>query len=228
MESAVWDTNFTGITVDIGASASWYGMVFGAASGSEIITDTTGGHTLTLGVGSFDGSGAIHSLTMNNNIALGNDQTWTWSSNTYILTIAGNVDNGGHLLTIKGQTPNGPEKFNGAIIGNGGLTLIGSAAVTLIGTNTYSGNTTVSAGKLIINTNASIANTPASLWPPARRSTFPPRPSSPLVGGQTLSGGANGTGTATIAASTSHGPGTVDTGDRRPSRLYGRGQCQQQ
>ena len=145
---------------------------------------------------------------MNNNVALGADQTWKWTANSFTLTIAGNVDNGGHLLTINGLNGNGPEKFNGAIIGNGGLTLTGSAAVTLSGTNTYSGDTTVSGGKLIINTNGSIANTPNITL--AAGTTLDVSAASPFTvsGGQTLSAGTNVTGTATIAAST-RGFGTL-------------------
>ena len=136
---------------------------------------------------------------MNNNIALSADQTWKWTANAYILTLAGNLDTGGHLLTINGQSGNASEKFNGAIIGNGGLTLTGSAAVTLSGTNTYSGNTTVNGGKLIINTNSSIANTPNITM--ASGTTFDISAAAPftLFGNQTLSGNTNGTGTGTIA-----------------------------
>jgi hypothetical protein len=194
----VWDTNNSGATVDIGASASWYGLVM-AANGAVTISDSTGGHTLTLGAGSLDGSAAVHSFTMSNNIALGADQIWKWTANSFTLTVAGNVDNGGHQLTINGLNGNGPEKFNGAIIGNGGLTLTGSAAVTLSGTNTYSGNTTVDGGKLIINTNGSIANTPGIAL--ATGTTLDISAASPftLFSGQTLSGDTSGTGTATIA-----------------------------
>jgi hypothetical protein len=194
----VWDTNNSGATVDIGASASWYGLVM-AANGAVTISDTIGGRTLTLGAGSLDGSAAVHSFTMSNNVALSADQTWKWSANSFVLTLVGNLDTGGHQLTINGLNGNGPEKFNGAVIGNGGLTLIGSAALTLSGTNTYSGNTTLSGGKLIINTNGSIANTPNIAL--ATGTTFDISAASPftLFGNQTLSADTSGTGTATIA-----------------------------
>ncbi|MDB6067594.1 MAG: hypothetical protein JWR26_3802 [Pedosphaera sp.] len=203
-----WDTNSTGGTVDIGSSATWYGLIYGA-NGAVTVTDTGGGHTLTLGAGSLDGSSAVHSLTMSNNFALSTDQTWKWTASSFTLTIGGRLDNGGHLLTINGLNGNGPEKFNGAIIGNGGLTLTGSAAVTLSGTNTYSGNTTVSGGKLVINTNGSIATTPSIAL--ASGTTFDITAASPftLFGGQTLSGGNSGTGTATIPTSTTNGSGTL-------------------
>ncbi len=192
-----WDTNSTGGTVDIGASANWYGLVM-AANGAVTITDTNGGNTLTLGAGSLDGSAAVHSFTMNNNVALSADQIWKWTANAYTLTFAGHLDTGGHQLTINGLNGNGPEKFNGTITGNGGLTLIGSAAVTLSGTNTYSGNTTVGGGKLIINTNGSIANTPSIAL--AAGTTLDVSAAAPftLLGSQTLSGDTSGTGTAII------------------------------
>jgi adhesin/invasin len=193
----VWDTNNSGATVDIGASASWYGLVM-AANGAVTISDSAGGHTLTLGAGSLDGSAAVHSFTMSNNIALAADQTWKWTVNSYILTLVGNLDNGGHQFTINGLSVNGPEKFNGAITGSGGLTLTSNAAVTLSGMNTYSGNTTISGGKLIINTNGSIANTPNITL--ASGTTLDISAASPftLFSGQTLSGDMSGNGNATI------------------------------
>ncbi|MEI9864404.1 MAG: hypothetical protein WDN00_07570 [Limisphaerales bacterium] len=192
----VWDANASGGTVDIGANASWYGLAY--AGGTVTVTDTGGGHTLTLGAGSLDGSSAVHSLTMNNNFALNADQTWKWTTSSFTLTIGGNLDNGGHLLTINGQNGNAGEKFNGAITGSGGLMLTSNAAVTLSGTNTYTGTTTVAGGKLIINTNGSIANTPGIAL--ASGTTFDISAAAPFTvfASQTLSGDGNGTGTATI------------------------------
>jgi len=204
----VWDTNSSGGTVDIGASATWYGLV-NNSSGTVTLTDTAGGHILTLGAGSLDASSAPHSFTINNNLALAADQIWKWTANSFTLTINSNLDNGGHLLTINGLNGNAPEKFNGPISGNGGLTLIGSAAVTLSSANTYTGNTTLNGGKLIITATGSIANSAKIAL--SSGTTFDVSAASPftIYGSQTLSGGTNGTGTATIAASTSAGPGTV-------------------
>ncbi|HTB85005.1 MAG TPA: invasin domain 3-containing protein [Candidatus Sulfotelmatobacter sp.] len=205
----IWDASSTGGTVDIGGSASWYGMVLNAASGAVTVTDTTGGHTLTLGAGSLDGSAAAHSLTFSNNLALGVDQTWKWTFMSFNLTLAGNVDNGGHTLTIFGQVQGAPVKFFGAITNSGGLILNSNAVVTLAGTNTYSGNTVVNGGKLIINTNGSIAGTAGILL--NSNTTLDVSLATPFTigGSQTLSGNTNGAGTATIAASTSAGAGQV-------------------
>jgi autotransporter-associated beta strand protein len=204
----IWDTNSTGGNVDIGGSASWYGMVFGA-NGSVTITDTNGGHTLTLGAGSFNGSAAVHSLTMSNNFALGANETWIWSVNSFTLTVAGSLDNGGYTLTINGQNNNAAEKFIGPITDSGGLILASNAAVTLFGANTYSGNTTVNGGKLIISTNGSIANSPNITLASGTALDISVATPFTISGSQTLSGNVNGTGSATILASTTSDPGTL-------------------
>jgi len=139
---------------------------------------------------------------MNNNLALNADQIWKWTASSFSLTIGGNLDNGGHLLTINGQNGNAGEKFNGAISGTGGLTLSSNAAVTLSGTNTYTGNTIVNGGKLVINTNGSIANSLGIALASGTTLDFSAPSSFTVSGGQTLSGGVNGT--ATI-----RGPGTL-------------------
>ena len=203
---AIWDTNVGGNTVDIGASASWYGIVYGP-TGSDTITDTAGGHTLTLGAAGLNAGASMHSLTMNNSFALSADQAWQWSSNGYTLTVAGNLDLGGHALTINVTSGGSHEIFNGAITDSGGLTLTGAAAsVTLSGTNTYTGNTTVSSGKLIINSNGSCANT--AIITVSSNTTLDISLATPftLSANQTLAGDPTGNGTATIVASTAQIP----------------------
>jgi len=203
-----WDTNSGGGTVDIGGSASWYGMVIGA-NGSLTITDTNGGSVLTLGAGGFDGSAAQHTTILSNGWALATDQTWKWTSKSYSVTFTGTINNNGHLLTIYGYNASSPEQFNGPISGNGGLTLLTNGDVTLNGANTYMGNTTVNGGKLIISTNGSIANSADIVL--GSNTTFDVSAVTPFVfsSGQTISGSTTGSGTATISASTSSGPGNV-------------------
>lgn len=200
-----WDTNTSGI-VDIGGSAAWYGLVMMPAN-SVTITDTNGGHTLTLGAGGVNGSVTQHSLTMSNNVALAVDQTWDWAQ--HALTLAGNLDTGGHLLAINGQNGGGTELFLGAVTGAGGLILESNAVLTLSGTNTYSGDTAIDSGKLIISTNGSIANSPIVTL--VSNVTLDVSAVSPftIFNGQTLSGSPTGTGTATIVASTTNGPGSL-------------------
>ncbi len=205
----IWDANSGSSTVDIGGNASWYGMLL-TNSSAVTITDTTGGHALTLGAGGFDGSTMSHSVTMNNGFALSADETWKWNTSSFILTLGGNVNNGGHVLTITANgNPAGGEKLNGAITGAGGLTLTGGAVVTLSGTNTYTGNTTISGGKLVINTNGSIAGSSGILL--SSNTTLDVSAASPFTmpGGQTLTGITTGGGTATIAANTANGLGAL-------------------
>ncbi len=70
-------------------------------------------------------------------------------------SIAGNVDNGGHLLTLTG---NGSSIVKNVLSGSGGLSKSGSGMLTLSSSNSYSGVTTVEAGTLLLGSGASIAN----------------------------------------------------------------------
>jgi autotransporter-associated beta strand protein len=70
------------------------------------------------------------------------------------------INNGGRLFTVN-QT--GAGSYAGVIAGSGGFTLgsLSSNTLTLSGTNTYSGATAVSAGKLTISSTGSINSTSA-------------------------------------------------------------------
>jgi autotransporter-associated beta strand protein len=71
------------------------------------------------------------------------------------LTISGSIDNGGNALTLGGA---GPMTISGAISGSGSLIKDGSGTVTLTASSSFSGSTTVSAGKLLIGTTGSLTN----------------------------------------------------------------------
>ncbi len=64
------------------------------------------------------------------------------------LTLTGNIVNGGYLLTVDGS--NVTAISTGVISGAGGLTKAGSGTLTLSGTNTYTGVTTINAGSLSV------------------------------------------------------------------------------
>jgi len=70
-----------------------------------------------------NGAGAV---TINSNVGLGANQTWT--------------NNSANALTVAGS-----------ISGSGNLTTAGSGTVNLSGSNTYTGNTTVSAGTMVVS-----------------------------------------------------------------------------
>ena len=73
-------------------------------------------------------------------------------------TTGGNVTLGAGYLAVGGDNTS-PQAYAGVISGTGGLVKIGSGTLTLVGTNAYSGVTTISAGKLLISSAQAIANT---------------------------------------------------------------------
>jgi fibronectin-binding autotransporter adhesin len=135
----------------------------GFAAGSQLGIDTTGG-----------------SLTCNSNIQ-GNMGLTKLGSNTLILTAANTytgptvvtsgslqVGNGGASGGL-GSGPvtdnsalvfdlSGPTTFGGIINGVGSLTQTCSSILTLLGSNTYSGGTTISAGTISLNNAGAVQN----------------------------------------------------------------------
>lgn len=121
------------------------------------------GYTLTLGSGGINLISAPdqQTITINTDIKLAAAQTWTINSpfvsppnyGRNFLTINGNVDNQGNLLTINtvlaSNAQNTPT-INGAISGAGGLTKNGVYQMYLYGANTYSGPTTINGGSIYV------------------------------------------------------------------------------
>ena len=65
-------------------------------------------------------------------------------------TSGGNVTLGAATLSVGGDNILYPAGYNGVISGTGGVTKIGNGTLTFAGANTYTGNTTLSGGKLQI------------------------------------------------------------------------------
>ena len=134
--------NFTN---SLGLSTTINSLNFATAN-SYTLSDT---NTLTIAAASGTGisvaSGAV-AQNINVPVNLGATQTWfNNSSNT--LTVSGSVNNEGYLLTITG-TGTGNTAISGNITGAGGLTDSNPNLLTLSGSNSYSGGTTLSAGTL--------------------------------------------------------------------------------
>jgi fibronectin-binding autotransporter adhesin len=141
----------------LGASAAWYGLMatnWSAAAGF-VINDSGG--TLTLGPGGLLGVNVNHSMTVNCALALTTDEAWDWSGTGGTLTLSNTMNNGGYQLTLSGSRP---ISVAGSVSGGGGLVKVGANTVTLAGTNIYTGNTTINAGKLALTGSGSIATTP--------------------------------------------------------------------
>lgn len=131
----------TGTTVAAGAALQIQGGV------------TIDPEPLTINGTGIGGAGALVNVsggnTWSGNVTLGAASTIGSSGGT--LTVNGNINNGGFLLTVTGA---GSTVFGGAgvLSGTGGLTKTGDGTLTLSGTgvNTYTGTTTVSDGALNI------------------------------------------------------------------------------
>ena len=142
---------------DVGDNASWYGLkVIGWSAGhGYTVTDTGGGHTITLGAGGLVGTTLTHSIFINNGFVLGDNQTWNWGSGPGPLTVNGNIDNGGYHFSLN---VNQTITVGGTIDGAGDLTKTGTGTLTLNAANTYSGNTVVSNGTLTLGASGILAS----------------------------------------------------------------------
>lgn len=126
----------------LSANRSITGLTFAAGAGAF----TFGGNgTLSLGAtGITNASGNLQTLTVP--LRLGANSTFTVSG-TGNLTLGGPLDTAGRMLTLTG-TGTGTGFINGLISGAGTLVKTGSRTWILAGANSYSGNTTLTAGTL--------------------------------------------------------------------------------
>ena len=122
---------------------------FNNNSGTAI---TLAGYTITLGSGgtggiTLDSSAGAHMV--NSAITLGAAKSFSNNSSS-LLSINGNVANGGYLLTFDG-TGSGGVTVASQITGTGGITKNNGGTLTLSGPNTYTGTITLNAGTLNLN-----------------------------------------------------------------------------
>ena len=76
------------------------------------------------------------------------------ASSGSLLTVSGNVADGGYLLTVAGS---GSTAISGGLSGGSGLTMSSAGLLTLSGSNTYTGTTTVNNGILALAFSAAVA-----------------------------------------------------------------------
>jgi autotransporter-associated beta strand protein len=127
----------------------------------------TGATTISGGTLVTDGGGQ---LTAGTTLAISNGATWqmtgAFSSNGATRTIGGLSGDGTVQTTTSGLTHNlavnkasGSDTFSGVIAGSGALIKQGAGTLALGGANTYSGDTTVSAGALWIGNSSALGST---------------------------------------------------------------------
>jgi len=117
-------------------------VIFNRAA--DFTIEAANGSTLTI-------TGGITKTAANNDtisapVVLGGAQTWSNDNADGVLTVSGNVTNGGFGLTVDGV---GATEISGDIGGTGSLTKSETGTLTLSGANTYTGTTTISAGTVI-------------------------------------------------------------------------------
>ena len=145
-DDAIFGWGGTGGAVTLGIGGTTAGsLTFNSFSGTYTLG--TAGNLLTLNNGLTMNSGA-GAVSIVSPVTLGAAQSWL-NNSTSLLTVGTDaVTNGGFLLTLGGS---GNTTVSSAIGGTGGLTKIGAGSLTLSATNTYTGQTTVTAGTLTLS-----------------------------------------------------------------------------
>ena len=138
-------TTLTDGTLQI-ASATSTGSV-GSFTSSAIGTGTLNLNGGTLSSGSVTSRTLLNAVTVGGNVILGD------AANNGKLTFSADVDLGGSARTL---TTASAINFDG-VVSNGGINKAGAGTLTLGGTSTYTGATTVEGGTLLVSTGGSIA-----------------------------------------------------------------------
>ena len=94
---------------------------------------------------------STNTQTIGNTIALSRNQSWKATSGDLVIT--GAVNTSGRRITFNGGKNS---TLTNVVSGSGSITQSGVGALTLSGSNTYSGTTSLSAGTLIIGSNTAL------------------------------------------------------------------------
>jgi len=141
--------NFAGIgtlpVTTLGQSFSIFGLVV-AATNTTQLTIANDSNTLTIGTGGISVANGAGAVTIATPIALNGDQTWANASTTNALTIAGPVGGSGNLTTSGNVTISSTGALGAGVIT---LSTSGPGTLTLMGSNTFTGATTINNGGII-------------------------------------------------------------------------------
>jgi len=154
------------LTISQNGSSTYSGVISG--NGSSLVKGGSGALTLS-GANTYNGttnitagtlivSGSLSDSTVVNVSA---DANYNLSASDTIGSFAGlgTINLGSYNLTT---ASNSSTVFDGVLAGNGNLSKGGTGSLTLNGTNTYSGITTVSCGTLALASDASLGTAPGS------------------------------------------------------------------
>ncbi len=161
--TAVNFSNASGInTFTLGATASITGTggtaILGSSGDEQLTIDVASTRNGAIDLGgagddqlTISGSGAFNDTLFNaSNVALtlnaGTTRQLQAAETLGSLAGDGNVDNNGFAFTVGGN--NDSTNFSGVMSGSGALVKEGSGSLTLTGSNTWSGGTTINAGDL--------------------------------------------------------------------------------
>jgi autotransporter-associated beta strand protein len=149
--------------LSLGISISGTGGLIKSGVGTLTITgaNTHSGNT-TLAAGTLV-AGATDTLSASSTHSVGAGTTLQldYSQTIKALSSSGTVNMAnGTVLTV--GAGNGSGLFSGVIQGNGSLVKSGTGALTLGGTNTYTGSTTINAGSLVLGTGGTTGSIPVT------------------------------------------------------------------
>ncbi|WIY24210.1 autotransporter outer membrane beta-barrel domain-containing protein [Parasedimentitalea psychrophila] len=191
------------ITNGTGATLSNAGTVTANVSNTTATSTLTTSDTITGDVtntlGTVNAAGVISGTVTQNSGTF----TLTAALSAGALSGAGDITNGGSLLTLDGDADATGETatYSGAISGTGGLTInVGEDTQVLSGANTYSGTTTITSGTLELSGGSAIADTGEI----ANAGTL-------LVSTAETVGALNGAGAVTLSATLTTGDAGDDT-----------------
>ncbi len=154
--SGTWTSASSGLWSD---TANWLGGTVADASGSTAdfnTLDLTADTTVNL-----DSARTLTGLTFGDN-ATATEAGWTLANNgnaANILTLAGTTP----TITVNALGTGKTATISAVIAGTAGLTKAGAGTLTLTGTNTYTGNTNVTAGTVAVTGAGRIFSTASNL-----------------------------------------------------------------
>jgi fibronectin-binding autotransporter adhesin len=154
----LWNSTVTASrAVKAGSNQSWLGLVYSNPGSAATFNATAGNKKLTLGSSGLDMSGATVDLTLDCDIVLGSNQTWTVASGRTLTISATNstITNGGSGATSLSKDGLGTI-INNASVSYTGVTTISGGTFTVAtlangGTNSGLGAATNAASNLVFD-----------------------------------------------------------------------------